>query len=97
MEIADSSKACTALLLVGVLVGTDPVFAEKTVAQGKLHLECPRASWAGGQHCSAFALALGCLGVFLAVNAAAVPDVFLCTRLSVLWCLRLTGFFLFSY
>lgn len=45
---------------------------------------------------SAFALALGCLGVFLAVNAAAVSNVFLCTKLSVSWYLRMTGF-LFSY
>lgn len=43
-----------------------------------------------------FALALGCLGVFSAVKAAAVSNVFLCTKLSVSWYLRMTGF-LFSY
>lgn len=36
--IADSSKACTALLLVGMLFGTDTVFAEKTGCSGKASL-----------------------------------------------------------
>lgn len=36
---------------------------------------------------------LGCLGNFLAVNAAALWNVFMCTKLSVPWYLKMTGGF----
>lgn len=79
-----------------MLIGTDTVSAEKTGCSGKASLGVAlRASWAGGQHCSAFCFGFGLLGVLLAVNAAAVPNVFLCTQLSVSWYLRMTGFFVF--